>query len=47
MASLGHSLLGDPLYGRTHAKIRPILKQLGFERQALHAADARFQPPAK
>ena len=45
MSSIGHALLGDPLYGRPHAKIRPILKSLGFERQALHAAVLGFEHP--
>jgi len=45
MASIGHALLGDPLYGRPNAKIRPILKDLGFERQALHAAVLGFNHP--
>ncbi|WEK46086.1 MAG: RluA family pseudouridine synthase [Candidatus Andeanibacterium colombiense] len=45
MASIGHALLGDPLYGRTHAKVRPILKDMGFERQALHAAILGFNHP--
>ena len=45
MASIGHALIGDPLYGRTPAKIRPILKELGFERQALHAAILGFNHP--
>ena len=38
MTSIGHALLGDPLYGRPHAKLRPILTALRFHRQALHAA---------
>ena len=45
MASIGNSLLGDPLYGKPHAKIRPILKELAFERQALHAAVLGFNHP--
>ncbi len=45
MASIGHALLGDPLYGRPNSKIRPILKQLDFERQALHAAVLGFVHP--
>jgi 23S rRNA pseudouridine1911/1915/1917 synthase len=45
MASIGHPLLGDPLYGRTSVKLRPILKGLGFERQALHAAVLGFAHP--
>jgi 23S rRNA pseudouridine1911/1915/1917 synthase len=45
MASLGHPLLGDPVYGRpgkTHGK---LLKELGFTRQALHAAELGFVHP--
>jgi len=45
MASIGHALLGDPVYGRagkTHGK---ILKELGFHRQALHAAELGFTHP--
>lgn len=45
MASIGHALLGDPLYGRPHAQIRPVLKSLGFARQALHAAVLGFDHP--
>ena len=44
-ASIGHSLLGDPLYGRTPAKLRSLLKDLHFERQALHAASLGFDHP--
>jgi 23S rRNA pseudouridine1911/1915/1917 synthase len=44
MASIGHPLLGDPVYGRsrTHGK---LLKELGFHRQALHAAELGFTHP--
>ena len=45
MASLGHPLLGDPVYGRagkTHGK---LLKELQFHRQALHAAELGFTHP--
>lgn len=44
-ASIGHALLGDPVYGRTPAKLRPVLKHLRFERQALHAASLGFDHP--
>lgn len=44
-ASIGHALLGDPLYGRTPANLRPIIKQLGFSRQALHAVSLGFEHP--
>ena len=45
MASIGHPLTGDPVYGRagrTHGK---LLKELGFHRQALHAAELGFTHP--
>jgi 23S rRNA pseudouridine1911/1915/1917 synthase len=45
MASIGHSLVGDPVYGRsgkTHAK---MLNEFGFRRQALHAAELGFVHP--
>jgi 23S rRNA pseudouridine1911/1915/1917 synthase len=45
LASIGHSLVGDPVYGRSTAKIRSVLKDLGFERQALHAAVLGFVHP--
>ena len=44
-ASIGNSLLGDPTYGRASAKNRPVLKELAFERQALHAAVLGFTHP--
>jgi 23S rRNA pseudouridine1911/1915/1917 synthase len=45
MASIGHMLLGDPVYGRTPPRLRPILSALGFQRQALHAAELGFVHP--
>lgn len=45
MASIGHALLGDPVYGRTRPSHREILKDLGFHRQALHAAVIGFIHP--
>ncbi|MCT2399721.1 RluA family pseudouridine synthase [Novosphingobium mangrovi (ex Huang et al. 2023)] len=45
MSSIGHMLLGDPVYGRTPSAIRPILQKLGFSRQALHAAELGFIHP--
>ena len=45
MASLGHPLLGDPVYGRTRPTHREVLKSLGFHRQALHAAELGFVHP--
>ena len=45
LSSIGHALLGDPVYGRTPAPLRPILKSLDFRRQALHAAILGFVHP--
>jgi len=45
-ASIGHALLGDPVYGRTPKPLRPLLDSLGFARQALHAAELGFVHPA-
>ncbi|WP_232495907.1 RluA family pseudouridine synthase [Novosphingobium kaempferiae] len=45
MASIGHALLGDPVYGRTPSPLRPSLQRLGFSRQALHAAELGFVHP--
>ncbi|PKB19461.1 ribosomal large subunit pseudouridine synthase D [Novosphingobium kunmingense] len=45
MASIGHALLGDPVYGRTPSRLRPILSRLSFARQALHAAVIGFVHP--
>jgi 23S rRNA pseudouridine1911/1915/1917 synthase len=45
MASIGHPLLGDPVYGgsgKTHGK---LLTYLDFRRQALHAAELGFTHP--
>jgi 23S rRNA pseudouridine1911/1915/1917 synthase len=47
MASLGHPLLGDPVYGKVKAAHRPVLETLGFRRQALHAARLGFIHPVK
>lgn len=44
-ASIGHPLLGDPLYGRTPSALRNVLKDLAFARQALHAAILGFEHP--
>ncbi len=46
LSSIGHPLLGDPVYGRTPARLRPLLKRIGFARQALHAASLGFRHPA-
>ena len=45
LASIGHALIGDPVYGSTPAPIRPLLKALDFRRQALHAARLGFIHP--
>jgi 23S rRNA pseudouridine1911/1915/1917 synthase len=45
MTSLGHPLIGDPVYGRTRTAHRELLKSLGFARQALHAAELGFIHP--
>jgi 23S rRNA pseudouridine1911/1915/1917 synthase len=45
MASIGHPLLGDPVYGRTRPAHREILIRLNFRRQALHAAELGFVHP--
>jgi 23S rRNA pseudouridine1911/1915/1917 synthase len=45
LASIGHALLGDPLYGRANPTVRPVLQRLGFKRQALHAAVLGFVHP--
>ena len=44
-ASIGHALLGDPVYGRTPKALRSLLDELGFDRQALHAARLGFRHP--
>ncbi|MEZ5680360.1 MAG: RluA family pseudouridine synthase [Erythrobacter sp.] len=44
-ASIGHPLLGDPVYGRTPKPLRPLLERLDFRRQALHAAHLGFIHP--
>jgi 23S rRNA pseudouridine1911/1915/1917 synthase len=45
MTSIGHPLLGDPAYGRSRPIHREYLKTLGFQRQALHAAELGFEHP--
>ncbi|WCT71989.1 RluA family pseudouridine synthase [Sphingomonas naphthae] len=45
MASIGHPLLGDPVYGGSQKAHRALLGQLGFGRQALHAAHLGFTHP--
>jgi 23S rRNA pseudouridine1911/1915/1917 synthase len=45
LSSIGHPLVGDPVYGRASPALRPILARLGFKRQALHAARLGFVHP--
>jgi 23S rRNA pseudouridine1911/1915/1917 synthase len=45
MASIGHPLLGDPVYGRSRPEHREVLNRLNFKRQALHAAHLGFVHP--
>ena len=45
MAAIGHGLVGDQLYGRPRAGLKPLLARLGFARQALHAAVLGFIHP--
>jgi 23S rRNA pseudouridine1911/1915/1917 synthase len=47
MASIGHPLVGDPLYGSMRSTHRGLLATLGFQRQALHAARLGFIHPIK
>ncbi len=42
MAQIGHSLVGDPLYGRTRNNGSALAR---FSRQALHASAIRFVHP--
>ncbi|APE27133.1 RluA family pseudouridine synthase [Aurantiacibacter gangjinensis] len=45
LASIGHALIGDPVYGRTPSALKPIVGALDFRRQALHAARLGFIHP--
>jgi len=45
LASIGHPLLGDPVYGQARPAHRELLKTLDFHRQALHAAHLGFTHP--
>jgi 23S rRNA pseudouridine1911/1915/1917 synthase len=45
MASLGHALLGDPVYGGASKTHRMLLQELSFHRQALHATKLGFTHP--
>lgn len=44
-ASIGHPLIGDPVYGSDPKRLKPLLKEIGFARQALHAATIGFEHP--
>lgn len=43
MAHIGHPLLGDPAYGQ--GRQSELCRRLGFARQALHAAELKFEHP--
>ena len=45
MASIRHPLIGDPVYGRAGKAHGNILKELQFQRQALHATELGFIHP--
>jgi 23S rRNA pseudouridine1911/1915/1917 synthase len=45
MSSIGHPLVGDPVYGRSGKTHGKILKYLNFHRQALHAAELGLTHP--
>src|SRR6478752_4963768 len=45
MASIGHPLVGDQVYGRSGKTHGKILKDLQFHRQALHATELGFTHP--
>ena len=45
MASIGHALLGDPVYGGSSKSHRKLLQELNFHRQALHSAEVAFIHP--
>ena len=45
LASIGHMLLGDPVYGRVPKGLKAVLERLSFDRQALHAAELGFTHP--
>ncbi|MFN3817756.1 RluA family pseudouridine synthase [Blastomonas sp.] len=45
MASIGHALLGDPLYSKPPKALRNLLKAADFGRQALHAQRLGFIHP--
>ncbi len=44
-ASIGHALLGDPVYRKTPRPLKSLISRLNFARQALHAAQLGFNHP--
>ena len=47
MASIGHALLGDPVYGKSKGRTRALLETISFGRHALHAGHLGFIHPIK
>jgi 23S rRNA pseudouridine1911/1915/1917 synthase len=45
LSSIGHAMLGDPVYGGSGKVHSKILKDLHFHRQALHATELGFTHP--
>jgi 23S rRNA pseudouridine1911/1915/1917 synthase len=45
LASIGHPLIGDPVYSRSGKTQAKLLNELQFRRQALHAAELGFTHP--
>ncbi|MBA2466623.1 MAG: RluA family pseudouridine synthase [Sphingomonas sp.] len=45
LASIGHPLVGDPVYGGSGKTHRKLLAELAFHRQALHATELGFVHP--
>ena len=45
LASIGHPLIGDPVYSRSGKTQAKLLNELKFRRQALHAAELGFTHP--
>ncbi|WP_419825119.1 RluA family pseudouridine synthase [Sphingomonas sp.] len=45
LASIGHPLIGDPAYGPRGGRHFALANELGFRRQALHAAALGFEHP--
>lgn len=47
MTSIGHALVGDATYGKAPGNLAVVLRELGFARQALHAATLGFEHPVR